>query len=142
VEAIAETMIETEEEPPDQTIVEAGSITTPAAPRQTADPWADYLAPHLLSVNPKFPPDSELLKGLIYPPIAKRSGIEGRVILDLFVDRNGIVQHIEILREDPPNRGFGEAAREAFKNIRGEPAQANGEPVSSRVRYPVNFKLK
>jgi protein TonB len=145
VEAIAEIMIETEEEPEDQIIVEAGSITTPVAPvvsQPTADPWADYLAPHRISVPAKFPPDSELRQNLRYPPIARRANIEGRVVLDLFVDRNGLIQRIEVLLEDPPNMGFGEAAKEAFTAIRCEPAQANGERVSSRVRYPVNFRLR
>jgi protein TonB len=141
VESIAEQMIETDKEPENQTIVEAGSITTPVAPQRAAS-WDDYLPAHRISVPAKFPPDSELLKGLIYPPIAKRSGIEGRVILDLFIDRNGIIQRIEILREDPANRGFGEAARDAFRSVRCEPAQANGENVSTRVRYPVNFTLR
>jgi protein TonB len=142
VEAIAEEMIETEEEPENQIIVEAGSITTPTPPAQTGNPWDEYLPAHRVSVPAKFPPESELLKNLRYPPIAKRSNIEGQVILDLFIDRNGFIQRIEILRETPPNRGFGEAARDAFKNIRCEPAQANGENVSMRARYPVRFTLK
>jgi protein TonB len=142
VETIAEEMIETEEEPENQTLVAAGSLVTPpppvSVPRSAEE---EYLPAHKLSVLPVFP-ESEILAALPYPPIARRSNIEGRVVLDLFIDRTGTIQRIEVLREDPPNRGFGEAARNAFRNIRCEPARANGERVSARVRYPVTFRLR
>jgi protein TonB len=135
VESIAETMIETEVVP-EQVIVTPGTITATATPS-----WDDYLPIHKVSDPPKFN-ERELLADLVYPPIALRSGIEGRVILELFVDRNGQVQHILILREDPKDRGFGEAAVKVFTGRRGTPAYANGEPVSARYRYPVSFKIK
>jgi len=129
VEAIAEKMIETDVAPVQQ-VLAAGVFLTET-----------YLAMNQVSVPPKF--DSGLvMKALVYPPIALRSGIEGKVILELFVDRTGMVQKIVILKEDPPDRGFGEAAEKAFTDRKGVPAYANGEPVSARYRYPVTFKLK
>jgi periplasmic protein TonB len=129
VEAIAEKMIETDVAPVQQ-VLGAGVFLTET-----------YLAMNQVSVPPKF--DSGLvMKALVYPPIALRSGIEGKVILELFVDRAGTVQKIVILKEDPPDRGFGEAAVKAFTDRKGVPAYANGEPVSARYRYPVTFKLK
>jgi protein TonB len=142
VEAIAEEMIETEEEPENQTIVEAGSITTPIAPQSSVNSWDDYLPAHRISVSPREDPPGKIMQALKYPTIALRSSIEGRVVLDLFIDRTGLIQRIEVLREDPPGRGFGEAATNAFKDIRFIPAQANGENVSTRLRYPITFKLK
>ena len=133
VESIAETMIETDIEPV-QTIVAPGSITTTQS-------WDDYLPIHKVSQPPRFD-ESEITSAMIYPPIAHRSGIEGRVILELFIDRNGMVQRIIILREEPLNRGFGEAAIRAFTGRRCAPAMANGEPVSTRFRYPVSFRIK
>jgi len=133
VESIAETMIETDTEPL-QTIVAPGSITTTPS-------WDDYLPIHKVSEPPRFD-ERDIMASLVYPPIALRSAIEGRVVLELFVDRNGLVQRVSILREDPPDRGFGEAAIRAFTGRRGAPARANGEPVSSRYRYPVSFRIK
>jgi periplasmic protein TonB len=136
VESIAETMIETEVVP-EQVIVAPGTITASVAPS-----WDDYLPIHKVTDPPKFN-EKELLADLVFPPIALRSGIEGRVILELFVDRNGHVQRILILREEPKDRGFGEAAVKVFTGRRGTPAYAaNGEPVSARYRYPVSFKIK
>ena len=129
VEAIAEKMIETDVAPVQQ-VLGAGVFLTET-----------YLSMNQVTVPPKF--DAGLvMKALVYPPIALRSGIEGRVILELFVDRTGTVQKIVILKEDPPERGFGEAAVKAFTDRKGVPAYADGEPVSARYRYPVTFKLK
>jgi protein TonB len=135
VEAIAETLIETETEPL-QIIVAHGTITQVSAPT-----WDDYLPIHKVSDPPRFD-ERDIMSALVFPPIALRSGIEGRVILELFVDRNGMVQRISILQENPKDRGFGEAAVKAFTGRQGSPARANGEPVSARYRYPVSFKIK
>jgi protein TonB len=133
VESIAETMIETEDVPDQQIVAPGTIITTPS--------WDDYLPIHKVSDPPRFN-ERDIYADLVYPPIALRSGIEGRVILELFIDRNGHVQQILILQENPQERGFGEAAVKAFTGKRGTPAFANGEPVSSRYRYPVSFKIK
>jgi len=130
VEEIAETMIETDI-PPVQTVVAAGTLNT----------QDDYLPMHQLSSPPQFEANA-ITADLVYPPIALRSGIEGRVILELFVDRTGTVQRIIILREEPEDRGFGEAAVRAFTGRKGTPAIANGEPVSARYRYPVTFRIR
>jgi len=133
VEEIAEVMIETDI-PPIQEVVAAGSIIA-------RDDSEEYLPMHQLSTTPQFNTD-DIIASLVYPPIALRSGIEGRVTLELFVDRTGVVQRVIILREDPEGRGFGESAIRAFTGRKGIPATANGEPVSSRYRYPVTFRLR
>jgi len=133
VEEIAESMIETDT-PPVQEVVAAGTIIT-------SESQDVYLPMHQVSTQPRF--DLRAIEAsLVYPPIALRSGIEGRVILELFVDRTGVVQRIIILREEPEGRGFGESAIRAFTGRKGVPATANGEPVSTRYRYPVTFKIK
>ena len=144
VESIAETMIETDIVP-EQTVVAPGTLITPGNPvvviAAIEPTWDDYLPIHRVSDPPKFD-EREIMSSLVYPPIALRSSIEGRVILELFVDRNGEVQRITILQENPKERGFGEAAVKAFTGKRGTPAMASGEPVSARYRYPVSFKIK
>jgi protein TonB len=134
VEAIAETLIETETEPL-QIIVAHGTIIS------TVPSWDDYLPIHKVSDPPRFD-ERDIMSALVFPPIALRSGIEGRVILELFVDRDGKVQRISVLQEEPKERGFGEAAVKAFTGRQGTPALANGEPVSARYRYPVSFRIK
>jgi len=131
VEEIAEVMIETDI-PPIQNVVPAGTLTVA---------FEDYLQMHQVSTRPIFDEEA-LTSALVYPPIALRSGIEGRVVLELFVDRAGFVQKITILREEPEGKGFGEAAVKAFTGRKGTPAFANEEAVSCRYRYPVVFRIK
>ncbi|MDR3019541.1 MAG: energy transducer TonB [Treponema sp.] len=128
VEEIAESMIETDI-PPVQEVVAAGTLTE------------TFLEMRYLSTVPQFDMNA-ITADLVYPPIALRSGIEGRVILELFIDRTGTVQRITIMREDPPDRGFGEAAVRALTGRRGTPATSNGEPVSCRYRFPVVFRIR
>jgi protein TonB len=135
VEAIAETMIETDEEP--EQIVVSGLI----APSRGNSGQDEYLPMHRVSVAPVFP-ENEIKDRLVYPPIALRAKIEGMVYLELFVDRHGEVRRIRVLRETPENRGFAEAAVKAFEGIRGIPAQANGTAVAVRYRYPVRFAIR
>jgi protein TonB len=132
VESIAEVMVETEVRPI-QHVVAPGTIIT-----QSFD---DYLLAHEVETPPWFD-QSIIAAEIVFPPIALRSGIEGRVILELFVDSTGIVQQITILREEPEERGFGEAAVKVFTDRKGIPAMANGEPVSCRLRFPVLFRIR
>jgi protein TonB len=139
LESIAETMIETDP-PPEQAPAAAGTLAVPGeAPAVAAAD--DYLPMHMLSQPPRFD-EKRIAADLVYPEIARRSGVEGRVILELVVDRHGVVQQALILQENPPGRGFGEAAVKAFIGKKGSPAMANGQEVSTRYRYPVSFRIK
>ncbi|MDR1353373.1 MAG: energy transducer TonB [Treponema sp.] len=139
VETIAENMIETDEIPEDQVLVPPGSIVSAAAPNRGGE--EEYLPMGRISLAPVFS-EQEIRRNLVYPPIPRRSGIEGLVYLELFIDSRGQVQRIDILREEPAGRGFGEAAAAAFRGLSCKPAEANGSPVAVRYRYPVRFRLR
>ena len=140
-ELIAENLVETDETPPPSMIGGRVSPDIVGVRGGTGSGQINYLPQRLVSKVPVLPED-EIRRATIYPPIAQRSNIEGSVYLELFVDRQGNVREVGIIRENPPNRGFGQAAVNAFKGIRGIPAEANGEPVAVRYRYNVSFKLK
>jgi protein TonB len=137
VEAVAETMIETDEVPEDIVISTEPVQAVPAA----GEAVIDYLPMSKISVLPKFD-EERIRRATVYPPIALRANIEGVVYLELFVDSRGEIREIRVLRETPENRGFGEAAVNAFRGIRGEPAQSNGQTVAVRFRYPVRFTIR
>jgi len=132
-EIIAETMIETDEVPPPFI----------AAARAPAERYGevDYLPAHMLTVIPVLPRD-EISRAMVYPPIALRSGIEGSVILDLFIDRHGNILEIRVLREEPTGRGFAEAAINALKGIKAKPGELNGVAFGAQYRHPIRFTLK
>jgi protein TonB len=132
-DAIAETMIETDEIPP--------SVIYEYTPVVPIPEQIEYLPQYRVSVLPVLP-DADIRRAVIYPEIARRSNIEGTVYLELFIDAQGNVRDVTILRENPAGRGFGEAAVNAFRGIRGKPAEANGIPVATRFRYNLNFVLR
>jgi protein TonB len=137
---VAETMIESDDIPPQGESSETATGTGDGSGSGTGTEDT-FLPMHLVSRRPEFP-DDEIIRRTVYPPMAQRAGIEGTVILELFVDRTGVIRNISVLKEDPPARGFGEAAVKAFQGLRGSPALANGEAVASRYRYRYQFRLR
>lgn len=99
----------------------------------------EYLPQHKITVVPVIP-TKEILSKIIYPPMAHRQGIQGVVYLELYIDKDGTIRRIEILKD--PGYGFAEAAIAALEGVKCEPAQANGKNVPVRFRYPVKFTLK
>lgn len=75
-----------------------------------------------------------------YPLLARRAGTEGAVVIRAIIRRDGSVGEIEIL-QDLPN-GLGEAAREAVRGWRFDPATWRGEPIDVYYTVTVNFRLK
>jgi protein TonB len=137
-----EQVIETESPPPEtagQSVSTDDSVGTDRGDRGgTSD--EDYLPQSKISGIPKIDAD-RIRNNIVYPTIALRSGVEGTVILELFIDSKGEIRRISILKEDPPDRGFGEAAVSAFRGITAVPAESNGQAVAVRYRYPVRFKV-
>ena len=99
----------------------------------------EYLPQHMISEMPVIP-IKQLNSRKVYPPLANKQGIEGTVFLELYIDQNGNIRNIVILKD--PGYGFGEAAVKALKGLKCIPAKTNGVPVAVRIRYPVRFKLK
>jgi periplasmic protein TonB len=121
----AEIVLETEEELP------------PLPPPPPREP--EFLPQHRISRPPEIPTE-EIRSRVEYPVLANRQGIEGVVYLELFIDEDGVIRRIEILRE--PGYGLGAAAAAAFEGVTVTPAEANGRPVAVRFRYPVRFELR
>lgn len=98
----------------------------------------DYLPQHKISRIPEVPSQS-VLDRIIYPPIALRQELEAVVYLELYIDQLGNIRRVEVLRD--PGNGFAEAALAALEGLKCVPAEANGEPVAVRFRYPIRFSL-
>ncbi len=99
----------------------------------------NYLPQHMISELP-VPPINEIKSRIIYPPLAQRQGIEGVVFLELYIDQNGELRNIVVLRD--PGYGFAESAISALQGIKFIPAKSNGVPVAVKYRYPFRFALK
>lgn len=78
----------------------------------------------------------------IYPEFAKKSGIQGEVILEVEVFTDGSVGAIEVVKSlmSGPG-GLDEAAIKAVKQWEFSPAKSGGKPVACWVTFPVGFNL-
>jgi len=76
-----------------------------------------------------------------YPEEAKRVGVEGQVILQAVVTKEGAVKKIEVLKSTSPGHGFEDAAIEAVKLWRYTPALYKGMPVDVYFTIAVAFDL-
>lgn len=77
---------------------------------------------------------------IVYPEIAKRAGIEGRVYVKAFVDESGNVTKVQI--EKGLGAGLDEAAEKAVKETKFKPGKQRGKPVKVQVVIPIVFKLQ
>ncbi|KUG25566.1 hypothetical protein ASZ90_004613 [hydrocarbon metagenome] len=79
-------------------------------------------------------------KRIVYPEIAKRAGVQGRVFVKAFVDENGHVVKVELLKGI--GAGCDEAAMEAVKNTKFTPGRQRGKAVKVQVSIPIVFRLQ
>jgi TonB family protein len=76
----------------------------------------------------------------VYPDIAKKDGIEGKVVLKFVVDKKGIVYNPEVL-EAEPDGVFEESALSAIKKFKFIPAKRNNVTVKSIVYLPIKYEM-
>ncbi len=77
---------------------------------------------------------------IVYPEIAKRAGIEGKVYVKAYVDEKGNVTKAEVVKG--LGAGLDEAAVQAVKETKFKPGKQRGKPVKVQVMIPIVFKLK
>ena len=75
-----------------------------------------------------------------YPSVARAGQIEGDVVLQASVDKDGRVTEVAITRSVHPL--LDEAARQAVLRYEYAPARRDGIPESSSVRVTVSFRLR
>lgn len=112
-------------QPPAEPKVEAKPAAPAPAPLSGARFDADYLQ------NPK----------PVYPPMSRRLGEEGKVILRVRVSAAGTAQEVEIKQGSGFSR-LDAAARDAVSRWRFVPAKRGDEAVESWVAVPIQFALE
>jgi protein TonB len=75
-----------------------------------------------------------------YTEIAKRVGIEGKVIVEAMIDKKGNVTEVNLIRDI--GGGLGEVAMNAVKNTRFKPGKQRGKPVNVKMKIPIKFVLR
>jgi protein TonB len=73
-----------------------------------------------------------------YPLLAKQMKVQGAVILEALISKNGSIQDIQVLSGPAI---LSEAAREAVKQWHFKPYYQSGRPVETEARITVNFTI-
>ncbi len=85
------------------------------------------------------PPERILYVQPVYPEIARKSRVEGVVILEIVVGRTENVTEVKVLRSHPL---FDAAAVEAVKRWKYRPAMLGAQPVRVYMTIRVEFNLR
>lgn len=78
---------------------------------------------------------------LVYPEIAKKAGVEGRVVIQALIDEKGNVVNTVVMQSLGPN-GCDEAASVAIQSVKWKPAMQRDEAVKVWIAVPVDFQLR
>jgi protein TonB len=76
----------------------------------------------------------------VYPEMARKARIQGVVIVQAIIDKEGNVTNVKVLKGLP--MGLDVAAADAVKKWKFKPATLNGKPVSVYYNLTVNFRIQ
>ncbi len=82
---------------------------------------------------------AEIQKKIVYPELAIKAGIQGKVFVKAFVDEKGNVVKAKIIKGI--GVGCDEAAIDAVMKTKFNPGKQRGKPVKVQVSIPIFFKL-
>lgn len=74
-----------------------------------------------------------------YTPEARKARINGKCLISLIVDRQGMPQDIKMVKTLDP--GLDQNAIDAVGGYRFKPAMRNGEPVPVKITVEINFRI-
>ena len=79
-------------------------------------------------------------KKVVYPEIAKKAGIEGRVVVQFVINEQGRVESPRVIRGI--GGGCDEEALRVLNEIEFTPGMQRGKPVKVRFTLPIVFQLQ
>lgn len=137
------------DETPQQNSAESGEQKEQAENvEQKEQPEDDSYAEVIEKVdqNPSFPGGEKALmdwlrKNMKYPPLAQENGIQGRVIAQFVVNKDGSIVEPAILKSVHPLLD-AEAMRVALSMPKWTPGRQKGQPVRVRFSLPLTFRLQ
>ena len=110
--------------------------TAEAAPKDEPTPL-----PPAPVIPPRFNADYLQNPAPPYPPLARRMGEQGRVVLRVLVNTEGAAERVD-LRQSSGSPRLDESALETVKRWKFVPARQGDQPVSAWVLVPISFSLQ
>lgn len=140
-DVVTETLEIDTEDDKDKTVVINSPITS-TGPAQEVE---DNVVFQVVERMPSFPGgDAAMFKylgdNINYPVIAQENGVQGRVICQFVVNRDGSIVDIVVVRSVDSSLDK-EAVRVIKSMPKWSPGQQRGKPVRVKFTLPVNFKL-
>ena len=96
---------------------------------------------------PEFPGGAQemmkfIAENIKYPVIAQENGIQGRVICQFVIEKNGSVTDIQVVRSSGDASLDKEAERVIKTMPKWKPGKQRGKPVRVKYTIPVSFRLQ
>jgi TonB family protein len=129
-------------QPPTETTASTATEPVPTPAPQPAEVPASADRSGVYAAVPAGGTQPEELDRVIprYPPMARRMGIQGAVVVRGIVRRDGTIDNVEVIKDLP--QGLGDAAADAVRRWRFRPATYRGEPIDVYYTVTVNFRLQ
>ena len=129
----------------DQSRAQVATYTPPPPPKAVEEEATEEIFV-VVEQQPEFPGGmSALMKFLSdnikYPVIAQENGIQGRVITNFVVERDGSISDVQVVRGQDPSLDR-EAVRVIKTMPKWTPGQQRGKAVRVRFTLPVVFRLQ
>lgn len=133
------------------------------APPRISDAGSDYKKKAVIETNRKPPAEQDNAGGIsgtnyvpsymadslpeaispieaVYPEEARRQGIEGKVVMQVFIDAGGMVQKVLVVNATAEL--LAEPARKAVMAVKFRPAIIAGQPRAVVMQLTLKFHLK
>lgn len=121
---------------------EAPAENAPVAPPQVAEPTPPAPAPTAPAISQaRFDADYLRNPPPPYPPLSRRMGEEGKVVLRVSVNPQGTADAVEVRTSSGSNR-LDESALKTVRHWKFIPAKRGDTAVQSWVLVPIIFKLE
>lgn len=133
--------LEDDAEPVGRPKSDTNSIAVATPPTEAARPSSSEFDASrfasLLSVDEAPAPDAPICPE--YPAAARRLGIEGRVLMMVYIDERGRVKRCEVVK--PADPLLARASLEAMEKAVFRPARVKGVARPVAIQIPIRFKL-
>lgn len=80
-----------------------------------------------------------IVKNVHYPDVAKKTGVQGRVFLLIYVNEHGGADDVKVVKGI--GAGCDEAAIAAAKKAKYTPGKSKGQSIKTKLSLAVTFKL-
>lgn len=132
---------ETDENEVIQEIVKAEPVAAPVVEEQDDEIFV------IVEKQPEFPGGTTALmqwlgQNIKYPVIAQENGIQGRVICQFVVNKDGSIVDVQVARTSGDSSLDKEAVRVINNMPKWKPGQQRGKAVRTKFTLPVVFKLQ